>query len=152
MSELNDRLQNDIKTAMRAKDRDRLGILRLIAAAIKQREIDERIKLDDNQIVAVIDKMIKQQRDALSQFESANRIDLADKSRFELDILQNYMPAMLSASELDTAIADAIAAAGATSSADMGKVMAMIKSKVQGRCDMSQLSKQIKEKLSRLPS
>lgn len=150
MSELNDRLQNDIKSAMRAKDKDRLGILRLISAAIKQREVDERIKLDDHQIVAVIDKMIKQQRDALSQFENANRTDLADKARFELDILQDYMPATLSASELETAIAEAIAATGATSSADMGKVMAMIKPKVQGRCDMSQLSKQIKEKLARL--
>jgi uncharacterized protein YqeY len=135
---------------MRARDKDRLSILRLIAAGIKQKEVDERITLDDSQIVAIIDKMIKQQRDALTQFESAGRTDLVDKSNFELGILQIYMPALLSAAELNTIISESIVASGAKSPADMGKVMSLLKPKVQGRCDMGNLSKQIKEKLSQL--
>jgi uncharacterized protein YqeY len=150
MSALKERLQNDIKDAMRARDKDRLSILRLIAAGIKQKEVDERITLDDSQIVAIIDKMIKQQRDALTQFESAGRTDLVDKSNFELGILQIYMPALLSAAELNTIISESIVASGAKSPADMGKVMSLLKPKVQGRCDMGNLSKQIKEKLSQL--
>lgn len=150
MSALKERLQNDIKDAMRARDKDRLSMLRLIAAGIKQKEVDERITLDDSQIIAIIDKMIKQQRDALTQFESAGRTDLVDKSNFELGIMQTYMPALLSAAELNTIISESIVASGAKSPADMGKVMSLLKPKVQGRCDMGNLSKQVKEKLSQL--
>lgn len=133
---------------MRARDKDRLGILRLIAAGVKQKEVDERITLDDSQIIAIIDKMIKQQRDALTQFESAGRTDLVNKSNFELGIMQTYMPALLSAAELSTIITQSIIESGAKSPADMGKVMGLLKLKVQGRCDMGNLSKQVKEKLS----
>lgn len=150
MSALKARLQKDITDAMRAKDRDRLGILRLIAAGIKQKEVDERITLDDSQVVAIIDKMIKQQRDALPQFERAGRTDLVDKSNFELCVLQTYMPAMLSATELSAVITESIAASGAKSAADMGKVMGILKPKVQGRCDMGDLSKQVKAILAQL--
>lgn len=150
MSALKERLLDDIKDAMRARDKDRLGILRLIAAGMKQKEVDERITLDDSQIVAIIDKMIKQQRDALTLFESAGRTDLVDKSNFELGILQTYMPTLLSAVELSTVITESIVESGAKSPADMGKVMGLLKPKVQGRCDMGNLSKQVKEKLSQL--
>lgn len=143
-SELKNRIAEDMKAAMRAKEKDRLGVIRLIMAALKQREVDERIELDDTQVLAVLDKMVKQRRDSIEQYTSAGRDELADKERFELEVIQQYMPSALSEAELDTIIKEAIAAVGASSMKDMGKVMAQIKPKVQGRADMGQVSQKVK--------
>ncbi|MGD8570256.1 MAG: GatB/YqeY domain-containing protein [Gammaproteobacteria bacterium] len=143
-SELKNRIADDMKAAMRAKEKDRLGVIRLIMAALKQREVDERIELDDTQVLAVLDKMVKQRRDSIEQYTNAGRDELADKERFELEIIQQYMPSALSEAELDTIIKEAIAAVGASSMKDMGKVMAQIKPKVQGRADMGQVSQKVK--------
>lgn len=132
---------------MRARDRDRLGTLRLITAAIKQREVDERITLDDAQVLAVIDKMVKQRRESIAQFDAAGRTDLADKERAELAILQEFLPAALGEAELEQLIDEAIAASGAQSARDMGAVMALLRPKVQGRADMADVSRRVKARL-----
>jgi hypothetical protein len=145
---LRQRIESDMKTAMRAKDKERLGTIRLILAAIKQREIDERITLGDTDILAVLDKMIKQRRDSITQFEQAGRQELADKEAAEVAVIQEYLPAALSDNEVDTLIADAITASGASSPQDIGKIMALLKPKLQGRADMGLVSRKVKEKLS----
>jgi uncharacterized protein YqeY len=145
---LKDRITEDMKVAMRAGDKERLGTIRLALAAIKQREIDERITLDDGQVLAVLEKMIKQRREAIPQFESGGRADLVAKESAEIKVLQQYLPAQLGDAEIDALIAAAIAATGATSMKDMGKVMAAVKAKAQGRTDMGALSARIKQKLS----
>jgi len=144
---LKDRITEDMKTAMRAGDKERLGTVRLLLAAIKQREVDERITLDDGQVVAVIEKMIKQRREAIGQFESGGRSDLVAKETAEIGVLQGYLPAQLTAAEVDALITEAIAATGAASIKDMGKVMGFVKPKAQGRTDMGALSARIKQKL-----
>ncbi|HXH03690.1 MAG TPA: GatB/YqeY domain-containing protein [Candidatus Competibacteraceae bacterium] len=144
---LKDRIQDDMKSAMRAQDKERLAAIRLILAAIKQREVDERITLDDAQVVAVLDKMLKQRRESIAQYEAAAREDLAAKERIEAAVIQGYMPAALSDAELDALIAAAIAATGAQSVKDMGKVMAKVKAEAQGRADMAAVSARIKSRL-----
>ena len=141
---LKDRIQDDMKAAMRAKDKQRLGAIRLILAAIKQREVDERIELNEVQTLAVLEKMIKQRRESLAQYQNAGRADLADQEAFEIELIQAYLPAPLSEAELDALIAHAIAATGAQSVRDMGKVMAVIKDQAQGRADMAAVSAQVK--------
>lgn len=145
---LKERISEDVKTAMRAKERDRLGVLRLLSAAIKQREVDERFELDDTQVLAVIDKMCKQRRDSLEQFEAAGRDDLAKQESFELDILQGYMPEPLGADELSALIGETIRATGAESVRDMGAVMNALREQVQGRADMKAVSQAVREQLS----
>ena len=144
---LKERITEDMKTAMRAGDKQRLGTIRLILAAIKQREVDERITLDDPQVLSVLEKMIKQRREAITQFQSGGRADLVAKETAEIGVLQAYLPAQLSAAELDALISEAIAATGAASIKDMGKVMAAVKPKAQGRTDMGAVSARIKQKL-----
>ncbi len=141
-------ITEDMKTAMRAKDTARLGAIRLLLAAIKQREVDERIELDDAQIIAVIDKMLKQRRDSITQFEAAGRQELADIEKFEIGVLQAYMPQAASAGEIDSLIIQAITSTGAAGIKDMGKVMAILKTQLAGRADMAQVSTQIKAKLA----
>ena len=144
---LKERITEDMKTAMRAAEKERLGTVRLLLAAIKQREVDERITLDDGQVLAVIEKMIKQRREAISQFESGGRSDLVAKETAEIGVLQAYLPAQLTPAEIDTLITEAIAATGAASIKDMQKVMGFVKAKAQGRADMGALSARIKQKL-----
>ena len=144
---LKERVTEDMKTAMRAADRERLATVRLLLAAIKQREVDERIMLEDGQVLAVIEKMIKQRREAISQFESGGRSDLVAKETAEIGVLQGYLPAQLTTAEVDALITEAIAATGAASIKDMGKVMGFVKPKAQGRTDMGALSARIKQKL-----
>jgi len=139
---------DDIKNAMRAQDRERLGALRLISAAIKQIEVDERIELNDAQVLAVLDKMVKQRRESLEQFEKAGREDLAAKERFELAILQAYMPEPLQEDELNALIRSAISQLGASSIRDMGPVMNALREQVQGRADMKAVSQAVKAQLS----
>jgi len=145
---LKERITEDMKGAMRAGEKERLATIRLILAAVKQREVDERIALDDVQVLAVIEKMIKQRKEAITQFESGGRADLVAKETAEIAILQPYLPAQMSDTELDALIAEAIAATGAASIKDMGKVMGAVKSKAQGRADMGAVSARIKQKLS----
>ncbi|MCP4637316.1 MAG: GatB/YqeY domain-containing protein [Methyloversatilis sp.] len=145
---LKDRISEDMKTAMRAKDSARLGAVRLLLAAIKQKEVDERVTLDDSQVTAVIDKMLKQRRDSISQYEAAGRQDLADAEKFELEVLSAYMPQQMSADEVQAAIAEVIEAVGASGPADMGKVMGPLKAKLAGRTDMTQASALVKAALS----
>jgi uncharacterized protein len=147
---LKTQLTDDMKTAMKGGDKDRLGVIRLINAGIKQREVDERIMLDDAQVLSVLEKMLKQRRDSVSQFEAAGRTDLADKEKFEIGVIQHYMPAQMTAEEVDSAIAAAIAESGAASPKDMGKVMSIVKPKVAGRTDMGKLSELVKTKLAAL--
>jgi len=144
---LKDRITEDMKSALRASEKDRLGTIRLILSAIKQREVDERIALDDTQVLAVLDKMVKQRRESITQFTGGGREDLVAKESAELAILQAYLPAQLSDAELDALIAEAIAATAASSVKDMGKVMGVVKAKAQGRADMATLSARIKAKL-----
>jgi uncharacterized protein len=148
MAALKDRITEDMKTAMRAGEKERLATIRLILSAIKQREVDERIQLDDNQVLAAIEKMIKQRKEAMTQFEAGGRADLVAKEGAEIVILQAYLPAQLSDVEVDALIAEAVASTGATSIKDMGKVMAAVKAKAQGRADMGAVSARIKQKLS----
>ncbi|VAW79111.1 Transamidase GatB domain protein [hydrothermal vent metagenome] len=145
---LRDTLQQDMKTAMRGGDKPKLGVIRLILAAVKQREVDERIELDDDQVTVVLDKMSKQRRDSLGQFEKAGREDLAAQERFELEVIQIYLPKPLDDAEIDTLIDAAIESIGAASLKDMGKVMGQLKSKLQGRADMGAVSGKIKARLS----
>ncbi len=144
---LKERITEDMKSAMRAGDKQRLGTIRLILAAIKQREVDERITLDDPQVLSVLEKMLKQRREAITQFESGGRADLVAKETAEIGVLQGYMPAQMSPVELDALISEAIATTGASSIKDMGKVMAAVKPKAQGRADMGAVSARIKQKL-----
>jgi uncharacterized protein len=144
---LRERITEDMKTAMRAGEKERLATVRLLLAAIKQREVDERITLDDAQVLAVIDKMMKQRREAIAQFEAGGRSDLVAKETAEIGVLQGYLPVQLSAAEIDALIAEAIAATGAASIKDMSKVMGFLKGKAQGRADMGALSARIKQKL-----
>ncbi len=145
---LRERINEDMKSAMRAKESARLGAIRLLLAAIKQKEVDERIVLDDAAVVAVIDKMLKQRRDSISQYEAAKRTDLADAERFEADLLTAYMPAGLSAEEIALAVGDAISATQASGPGDMGKVMGILKQKLAGRADMTEVSRLVKARLA----
>ena len=145
---LKSRIQDDVKQAMRARDRERLNALRLITAAIKQKEVDERLELDDPDVLAVLDKMAKQRRESLEQYQSAGRDDLAQKERFELELITHYLPEPLDAAELDGLIRAAFEAAGATSMRDMGAVMAQLRDQVQGRADMKAVSGAVKDILS----
>lgn len=142
------RITEDMKSAMRAKDSARLGAVRLLQAAIKQREVDERIELDDTQVVEAIEKMLKQRRDSISQYEAANRHDLADVEKYEVSVLQEYLPQALTEDEVDALLAKVIADTAATGIKDMGKVMAAIKPLVVGRADMGKVSGLIKTRLS----
>jgi uncharacterized protein YqeY len=144
---LKQRLQEDMKAAMKGGEKRRLGVIRLINAAIKQREVDERIELDDTQVLAVLDKMLKQRRDSLSQYEAAGRQDLADQESYEIEVCQGYMPAAMSEAEIAAVIADALETTGAASMKDMGRVMGLVRPKVQGRADMAQVSALIKQRL-----
>jgi uncharacterized protein YqeY len=143
------RITEDMKTAIKARETARLGAIRLLLAAIKQREVDERVELDDAGVLAVIDKMLKQRRDSISQYESAGRQDLADAEKFEVGVLTGYMPQALSEAEIQDAVAEAIAASGAAGMQDMGKVMAILKPKLAGRADMSQVSGLVKAALAK---
>lgn len=144
---LKQRIQDDVKTAMREKDKERLGTLRLITAAIKQREVDERIELDDTAILAVLDKMAKQYRDSIEQYRQANRDDLVQKETAELNIVSSYLPEQLNDTDLEALIRKAIEETGASGIQDMGKVMGVLKPKVQGRADMGQVSAKVKSLL-----
>jgi uncharacterized protein YqeY len=137
-----------MKTAMRAGEKERLATIRLILSAVKQREVDERITLDDSQVLTAIEKMIKQRKEAIVQFEAGGRADLVAKETAEIAILQTYLPAQMSDGEIDALIAEAIASTGAASIKDMGKVMGAVKAKAQGRADMGAVSARIKQKLS----
>ncbi|MDX8385427.1 MAG: GatB/YqeY domain-containing protein [Gallionella sp.] len=145
---LKQQITEDMKAAMRAKDTARLGAIRLLLAAMKQREVDERIELTDADVIAIIDKMNKQRRDSISQYEAAGRQELADVEKFEMSVLQTYMPQQLSEAEITTAINEAIAATGAASPKDMGKVMGLLKPKLAGQADMSKVSALIKSQLN----
>lgn len=145
---LKEKITADMKVAMRAKEKQRLGVIRLIQAAIKQREVDERISLDDTQIIVVLDKMLKQRRDSIEQYEKAGRQDLVDQEAFEIQVIKTYLPQPLTETELANLITQAIQTTGATSVKDLGKVMGILKAQVQGRTDMKQLSNQIKQRLN----
>jgi uncharacterized protein YqeY len=144
---LKNQIQEDVKNAMRAREKERLSVLRLITAAIKQREVDERIELDDEQVLVVLDKMVKQRRESLEQYEKAAREDLAAQERFELDLIQAFLPEPLSESELNELIKSAIAESGASSIRDMGSVMNTLRPAVQGRADMKLVSQAVKNQL-----
>ena len=146
--ELKARIQEDMKAAMRAAEKDRLATIRLILAAIKQREVDERILLDDTQVLAVLEKMVKQRRESIAQFQSGGRADLVARENAELAVLANYLPEPLAEQEIDRLINETIAATGAASIKDMGKVMNALKPLVQGRADMGALGARIKARLS----
>ncbi len=148
MAEIKSRINEDVKAAMRSKDKERLGALRLIQAAFKQKEVDERIELNDEQTLAILDKMAKQHRDSITQFEKANRNDLVEVEQKELDIIEEYLPAQLSEDEINTFIDDAISKTGADSIKDMGKVMGVLKGQLQGRADMGKVSGLIKARLN----
>ena len=145
---LKTQINEDMKAAMRAKDSARLSALRLLLAAIKQKEVDERIELDDPAVVAVVDKMLKQRRDSVAQYEAAQRFDLASAERFEIDVLTAYKPAGLSAEQVAAEVDAAIAETGATGAADIGKLMAVLKPKLAGKADMAEVSKLVKSRLS----
>jgi uncharacterized protein len=144
---LKERITEDMKAAMRSGEKERLGVIRMITAAIKQREVDERITLTDAQVISVLEKMIKQRRESVAQFQAGNRQDLVDRETAEIALLQGYMPQALGDAELDALIAAAISATGAASIRDMGKVMAQLKSQVAGRADMGAVGTRIKARL-----
>jgi uncharacterized protein YqeY len=144
---LKQRLQDDMKAAMKAGDKPRLGVIRLINAAIKQREVDERIELDDAQVLAVLDKMVKQRRDSIAQYEQAHREDLAEQERYELELCRSYLPEAMSEAEIAAVVQEAMDTTGAASMKDMGKVMGRIKPKLQGRADMGAVSAMVKQRL-----
>jgi uncharacterized protein len=145
---LKERIAEDTKSAMRAKEKERLGTLRLIGAAIKQREVDERITLDDSGVLAALEKMLKQRRDSIEQFRKAGRDDLADKEAAEIAIIGEYMPTALSDAEIDSLIDEAVQSTGAASMKEMGSVMAVLRPRIQGRADMGAVSARIKARLS----
>lgn len=144
---LKERINEDMKAAMRAKDSARLSAVRLLLAAIKQREVDERITLDDAAVVTVVDKLLKQRKDSITQYEAAGRQDLANAERFEAEVLTAYLPARLSAEEVAAAVDQAIAETGAKTGADMGKLMAVLKPRLAGKADLSDVSKLVKARL-----
>jgi uncharacterized protein YqeY len=144
---LKERITEDMKVAMRASDKERLSTIRMAQAAIKQREVDERITLDDAQVVAVLEKMVKQRKESIAQFEQGGRTDLANKERQEIELLRAYLPVPLSAGEIDALIREAIAATGAASVKDMGKVMALVKTRAAGRADMGAVGARVKAAL-----
>jgi uncharacterized protein YqeY len=146
---LAERLREDVKQAMRAGDKARLTTLRMVMAAIKQREVDERISLDDTQITHVLQKMIRQRQDSMTQFQAGGRTDLVEKERGEIDVLQAYLPSALSDAELEAVIESAITATGASSPKDMSRVMAEVKARTQGRADLSAVSAKVRARLSR---
>ena len=145
---LKTRISDDMKAAMRAKDAPRLGAIRLLLAAVKQKEVDERVELTDTDVISIIEKMIKQRRDSITQYEAGNRKDLADAEKFEITVLQAYMPQALPEAEIAAAIAEAVQASGAKAMSDMGKVMAVLKPKLAGRADMGKVSALVKSKLA----
>jgi uncharacterized protein YqeY len=145
---LRDQLNEEIKTAMKARETERLNALRLMLAAVKQREVDERVAMDDAGVVSVVEKMIKQRKDSIAQYEKAARKDLADKERYEISVIEAYLPKQMSEPELEAAVAEALAATGAKSPADMGKVMGVLKPKLAGRADMGKVSALVKGKLA----
>jgi len=145
---LKDRITEDMKTAMRAKDSARLSTIRLLLAAIKQKEVDERVTVDDGQVLAIVEKLIKQRRDSIEQFQRANRQDLVEQESFELSVLAGYQPEQASPEELAAAVDQAIAATGAAGPSDMGKVMAVLKPKLAGRADMAAVSALVKARLA----
>ena len=145
---LREQLNEDIKTAMKARDSERLGALRLLSAAAKQREVDERITLDDAALVAIVEKEIKKRRESIAQYEKAQRQDLADKEKFEISVIEAYLPKQLEPAEVDAIVAEAIASTGAKSAADMGKVMGVVKPRLAGKADMGKVSAMVKAKLA----
>lgn len=145
---LKTRITDEMKAAMKAKETARLGAIRLLLAAIKQKEVDERIELDDAQVIAVIEKMLKQRKDSITQYEAAQRQDLADAEKFEVGVLSAYMPQAMSADEVATIVAKAVADSGAKGPADMGKVIGLVKPQLAGRADMGEVSKLVKAKLA----
>jgi uncharacterized protein YqeY len=145
---LKSRISDEVKAAMKAREAQRLGALRLLTAAIKQREVDERIELDDAQVVGVIEKMIKQRRDSIAQYEKGGRADLAAQEQFEIDVLAAYLPQQATDAEIDAIVAAAVAATGAKGVADMGKVMGQVKAQLAGRADMGKVSARVKTKLA----
>jgi len=145
---LREQLNEDIKTAMKAREAEKLAALRLLLSEVKRKEVDERITLDDTGVIGVVEKMLKQRKDSISQFEKAARHDLADKEKFEVGILEAYLPQQLSAAEVDAIIAEAVASTGAKSAADMGKVMGVVKPRLAGRADMGKVSGLVKAKLA----
>ncbi len=147
MNSLKETIQEAMKNFMRAQDKPRLSAVRMILAAIKQREVDERITLEDADVLAALDKMAKQRRESIAQFEQANRQDLVDKEKLELTVIQSFLPEQLSEAEMDALISETIEAVGAASMKDMGKVMGLLKPKLQGRADMSLVSGKIKAAL-----
>ncbi|HET7561722.1 MAG TPA: GatB/YqeY domain-containing protein [Rhodanobacteraceae bacterium] len=148
MSDLKARITEDMKAAMKGGDKPRLGVIRLILAALKQREVDERITLDDTQVLGALEKMLKQRRDSVTQYEAAQREDLATQERYEIGVIEAYLPAQLDAAELDALVAQCISDAGASSPRDMGKVMALLKERAAGRADMGALSGRVKARLT----
>jgi len=148
MSGLKQRINDEVKSSMRSQDRERLAVLRMIMAAIKQKEVDERIELDDGQVLTVLDKMAKQHRDSIDQFSKAGREDLVAKENNELQVVLEFMPAQLTETELDQMIREAITETGAAGIKDMGKVMGVLKANVQGKADMGKVSSMVKQKLS----
>ncbi len=148
VSPLKARISEDMKTAMRAKDSERLGAIRLLQAALKQKEVDERIELDDVAVVAIVDKLIKQRKDSIAAFEQANRQDLADKEKTEMAVLQVYLPERMSADEVTAAVQAIVTELGAAGPGDMGKVMGAVKTKLAGKADMGQVSAAVKAALS----
>ena len=148
MSDLKNQITDAMKTAMREKDKARLGVIRLMTSAMKQIEVDERIELDDARILTILDKMLKQRRESIKQYEAADRQELVDQEAFEITIIQEFMPSQLDDAEIDAIITEAVAATGASSMKDMGKVMGIIKPKLAGRADMGAVSGKIKAKLS----
>jgi uncharacterized protein YqeY len=145
---LRDQVNEDMKSAMKARETERLAALRLLLAALKQREVDERVTLDDAGVVSVVEKMIKQRKDSIAQYEKAERKDLADKERYEISVLEGYLPKQMSPQEVEAAVAEALAQSGARSPADMGKVMGVLKPRLAGRADMGKVSALVKAKLS----
>ncbi len=145
--DLKSRIQEDVKDAMRARDRQRLGALRLITAAIKQKEVDDRVELDDAAVVSVLEKMIKQRRDSIEQYQKGGRQELAAREAYEIELIQNYMPAAMDDSELEALIDAILRQTGASGMKDMGKVMAALKAKVQGRADMGAVSAKVRARL-----
>jgi hypothetical protein len=145
---LKERITEDMKAAMRAGEKERLGVIRMLQAAIKQREVDERIVLDDAQVIAAVEKMVKQRREAVAQFEAGGRADLVEKENAEIALLQAYLPAQLGDAELDALIAAAIAQTGASTIKDMGKVMGAVKAQAAGRADMGAVGARIKARLA----
>jgi uncharacterized protein YqeY len=146
-SAIKGQIQEDMKNAMRSQDKERLAIIRLILAALKQREVDERIELADADVLAILDKMVKQRRESITQFDAGNRPDLAQKEAAEITIIQHYLPAQLSEAEIEAMINEAIKETNAASMKDMGKVMGILKPKVQGRADVAAISAKVKDRL-----